>query len=881
MNEKTPDKTVSGLLQSLMKSPRLTKELPKGKAPSGTELTTLGVLLIRQDDGRFFINLTGVKVFSGISEFVQLMAGNVIQQSASSQADIMVQQVVDSQLTPELDEMGIAHVLLYVRSKPARQLLGFQEAFRRKLRLVFDIIQSPRWGGLLFPSFFGVRDDHRAGEAQQDLPALLFPFHIRPQSPEEDHYLLVEHDPEGKFLRITIENAAESRLYLKRIPHRVVKDLDHRYSIQDKGKVAEQIFQGIHRECQNQQDEYMEIPGRQPVLFERLIDAGLRDIVHIKFRWPLEDSGLLVFDREKKVARLLSRVLYLFEDQKIIEALAGGSLLEMLSGEHRVFLDVSRGGACLNISLFEQRETVTIDEHLEKLPCLSALVDGLSTTLEDVRVVLIHHITSQILGLIKALDRLDCAFLQILFIKYKGVVPDRHQEALFTLPESRFRYHALQRVETRDSVEGCYILSKHYSPLDRLESVEKTLLRGGMDYFQAMRMVAGHLFFSEARIAASRGQRILLIEDGGYMAPLINRFCLENRTLRESLAYFSIDKESGIEPFPTESELDQPLSTWLEGIFPGSIEHTRNGYDHLREVESARGRLAFPACSIAVSKLKNIVEARECSAAILNAVESIFHGMGHILSRRNVLVTGCRGNIGRNLMKDLSYRIVDGSLCGVDIVVEGPAEQPMRSGTGRDYLERKTVRDIPEEVLLDLDLIIGTVGRSVIEEDILEKLVVEGRKSALFFASGSTKTVEFSHLTHWLQRLVDSPRPAVRGIPVSIRIAPFKDPQTGLVQGNRVRFRFKEQAGDQAQGQARVPSRPRVQPARCKDLYLLGDLMPINFLYYGVPAEIIDEVLCQLLQLSTGFIRAVRENRPLPPRLLAVDREIDADANPI
>lgn len=871
MRENPPDKTVSGILHSLMKSPRFARDLQQGRAPSQSELTSLGALLIRQDDGRYFINLTDVKVFSGISEFVQLMAGNIIQQSGASPADVMVQQVVDSQLTPELDEMGIAHVLLYVRSRPARQILRFQDAFRRQLRLVFDAIQSARWGGLLFPSSFGIQGAEQSGAVPRDPPALLFPFHIKPRTTDEEYYLLVEHDLEGKFLRITIESAEESRLFLKRIPHRVVKDLDDRFSLQDAGKFAEQIFQGMHRECLNQQDEYAEIPGRQPALFERLINAGLRDIVHIKFRWPSEDSGLLLFDHDKKIVGLLSKILLLFEDQHIVDVLSGGCLLEMLSGEHRVFLDISRGGACLNISLFEQREAVTIDEHLEKLPVLSALVNGAAPAFKDVRVVLIHHITSQILGLIKAFDRLDCAFLQILFIKYKGVVPDRHLESLFTLPEDRFRYHALQRVETRDSVEGCYILSKQYSPSDDLGLLERELLGRGMDYFQAMRMVAGHLFFREAFAARRLKQQLLLVEDGGYMAPLINQFCLEGKTLRQSLGYFSIDGSSSLKDFPTPEELDQPLGVWLEHIFPGSIEHTRNGYDHLRRVESSYGQLAFPACSIAISNLKNVEEARECSAALLHAVESIFHGMGHLLSRRHAMITGCRGNIGRNLMKDLSQRIVHGSLCGIDIVVPELSEHPMRSGTAAKYLETKTVYEIPEDVLLDLDLIIGTVGQSVIKQDIFERIVMEGRQKAVFFASGSTKTVEFSDLTQWLQGLVDAPNPAIRNIPVKIRFTPVKDPQTGLIQGNRARIHFEEPLPVKGQG----------QPISHKDLYLLADLMPINFLYYGVPAEIVDEVLCQLLRLSSGFVGALRENRRLAPKLLAVDHQIDADANPI
>ncbi len=90
-----------------------------------------------------------------------------------------------------------------------------------------------------------------------------------------------------------------------------------------------------------------------------------------------------------------------------------------------------------------------------------------------------------------------------------------------------------------------------------------------------------------------------------------------------------------------------------------------------------------------------------------------------------------------------------------------------------------------------------------------------------------------------------------------------------MIQGNRASIHFKE---------------PVVVNGRSfthKDLCLLGDLMPVNFLYYGVPAEIIDEVLCQLLQLTTGFIKALKEDRLPEPRLLAVDHEIDADAKPL
>ena len=64
-----------------------------------------------------------------------------------------------------------------------------------------------------------------------------------------------------------------------------------------------------------------------------------------------------------------------------------------------------------------------------------------------------------------------------------------------------------------------------------------------------------------------------------------------------------------------------------------------------------------------------------------------------------------------------------------------------------------------------------------------------------------------------------------------------------------------------------------------KHLYLLGDLTPINFLYYGIPREIIDQVMCQLIKVSLGLIDKYSNGVRLPPRLLAVDREIDVNAD--
>jgi len=66
-----------------------------------------------------------------------------------------------------------------------------------------------------------------------------------------------------------------------------------------------------------------------------------------------------------------------------------------------------------------------------------------------------------------------------------------------------------------------------------------------------------------------------------------------------------------------------------------------------------------------------------------------------------------------------------------------------------------------------------------------------------------------------------------------------------------------------------------------KQLFLLADLSPINFLYYGVPTEIMDAILSQLLRVSLGMNRHCLLRTLPPPGLYAVDHQIDEWGNKI
>ncbi|MFH1037916.1 MAG: hypothetical protein V1789_04495 [PVC group bacterium] len=851
MKKQAGKKEIGSILDNLMKSSRFARS---GKTPPvlhGSLLTIFGVPLIEQHDGGFLIDMTAVKVFSGIPGFVSSLAKLVVEKCRGPVTDILSQVVVDSESTPELAALGVTHVVVYARNVVARYLAEGQESFARHLRLIFDAIQTPKWGGLLFPRAFESRGDAADQRGEDENRALLFPFHTG----AEKYFALLEYDRERHFLRITIEDAAQSRLFLKRIPHRVVKDSGRRHYGQDISTLAERIFTGIHNECQNQRDEYMEIPGRQPALFELLIESGLGEVHGAVFRWTREVAESLLLNGSATFISLLSKILVLLEDESVTHTLADGNVIEMVAGATHVYIDLSRKKRFLNLSIGERRPRPDMRFHLKKMPSLlRTLESDRRATLENYRVFLIHHATSEVLGFIKTLEEARCACLTTLFIRYRGIIPGFYLDDLLSLPDRNFHFYALQRLEQQASVEGAYILSGQFSSLKGMENLDAALRKQRGGYLDSMRLAAGHLFFREALAARGEGRKLLIIEDGGYIAPLLNRFCHAGKTLSAALEFFSLEPLPGM-------RADVPLKEWLDDILPATFEHTSNGYYQLRDVEQTDGQLVFPAFTIALSKYKNVNEAEACAYSILNAVESIFHGLGRSFMNRHVLVLGSRGNIGHFLFKAARERVSYGSVRGLDLKV--PAGSPVG---GAEYY---AIGEMPEEEWKALDLFLGVTGTSVIQRDFLEKLIVGGEVRDIFFASGSTKTIEFSDVTGWIEELAASDKPVIGGYPVRLEKIPIRDPQTATLQGHRVRIIFAD--GVEIAG---------ISPGdRGKNLYLLGDSMPINFLYYGVPGEVMDGVFEELFCLLTGFVAAHEKGFRYPPAIYAVDRNIDKHAS--
>ncbi|MBL8018410.1 MAG: hypothetical protein JNM27_01980 [Leptospirales bacterium] len=814
---------------------------------SAIELTSLGVPLLAGEAGRLVLDLSDLKLFKGLSVLAGMLGEEILDQARRG-ADIAVQHRIVPGITPQLEELGITGITIHARKSVLKSLPSYRSEFHTQIRAVFGTLQRPSWGGVLFPEFFGQE------RLESNPPGLVFPYHLHFEQEEIDYFFLVERDIQGAFLRITIETEGEGRLDLKKIPHFVVNDLNRRTYLQGLTHMAESMQTGIRRESENFQNEHLEDKARQPSFFAQIEQAGLDQCEIITVHWPIDSEERLISGPPDETIDFLRRCLIVLEDREIVAKLHSQEI-EVISGNRRAYLDLSRRGRSLNLSLDVPRKFPDIRRYLAKMPILETLSQKRPDSLKGVRVFLIHHITGEILATIRALENMNCDFLRVLFVKYAGIVPAEYLETLLSLPEDQFAFHGLNKIEPSGSVEGYYILSRQYSPITKFGLLDQLLHAKRSAFFEAMQTAAGHLFFVEAGHCIRDNKKLLLMEDGGYLAPQINALCLEGKTVKQAMVHYGIEpgkKNEGLKAVlpVADAVFNKPLAAWLQDFFCGSVEHTRNGYDRLLAVQTKHKRLQFPALSIAISNTKREMESREVSVSILHAIESVLHGQGLVLSNRRALVLGSRGAIGRCLVSHLKDRMGPASVSGVDIIVNA------KNQNDQGIAEAATPAKLSHHLLYDADIIIGVIGKSILTDDLIGDLILNHKRPSIFFASGSTKTLEFTHLSQFIEKLRRMKEPSIKGKSVRVESEPVRDPQTGLIQGSKIRIELNKQV---------------------RSLYLLGGLTPINFLYYGVPTETMDPVLTQLVQAAAGLTRN-RNGKHLPARLLAVDHEITPDA---
>ena len=792
--------------------------------------TSLGPVCERHG-GTWTVDLTELPLFHGLSVLSRALGDLVIEQADSERIDISVERAIHPRENPELlHALGVSLVKVVAEHEVLGSIAHHPELFQDHLRVLFGTLQRAPYREALF-----------APAAQ----ALVFDFAFPSAAGPVDTRFVLERvaarGGERCFLRITIEDPRGRRLSLDSIPHLRVADLSARTFIAGSTRIAQTWREGARREAERGRRSFVEHRKAHSHLFAQFGKAGLGGIERVCISWAEGFVPTLVEGDPAELDHLFKRALLALEDRAIRERLRERETVRVVVGDLSLYLDQAQLGRELNISLGAARERLDVDAFLERMPVLSGVVARAGAQpLAGVKVFLVHHTTAEVLGLIAALRQLGCRDLETLFVNYAGETPATYLGPLLDLPAAEFRCLSLANVPDESSVEGHYRLSTQFSTLANEAELARALAFRRGRFYESMQAAALLEFWRQAARAEKEERKLLLIEDGGYLAPALHRAWLEDRTVAESL--------HEIDPHCADHRRVRDV---LDRVLLGSVEHTRNGFNRLEALQREHGQLAYPAFSIAISRHKVEVESREVATSILNAIENVLAGEGQILSRRRCLVLGSRGAIGSLLMRDLRTRLnqPDEQLCGVDLRVAAPAP-----GEARAY------RDLPLELRRRVDLVLGVIGQCVLEGPDLEDWLLHGEPAQLWLASGSTKTEEFCRLADWIDGLLRQSAPRLGGRPLQLRVHDLHDAVTGRTYGQRYRFRVGE---------------------RRRDVVLVAGGRPVNFLFYGVPTEMIDEVLAQLANTSLGLLRRVQAGAPPPPRLHAVDREIDADGNPL
>ena len=797
--------------------------------------TTLGPR-IEMRDGFAILDLGDLPIFHGLSVLSRALGEMVVATTRADQVDVHVERQVRPGENPELvHDLGISRVKLCAEHQTIQNIAEHPELFQDQLRAVLGTLQRHRYRQALIPP-----DDKKPH-------ALIFDFAkhdavLRHRCVLE--YIVSNRAVRRGYLRITIEDPAGRRLDLSSIPHVFVEDLDSRQFIAGSTRIAQTWSDGVRRESERGHHSFVEIRRPHRHLFRQLDKAGLDRFQKLDIHWGDAESKLVLDSEPSELEHLLKRVLLALEDREVRRLLHARVVVRIDCGIHRVHLDISHLGRVLNLSIGAHRERIDVRSFLERMPTLTAVANDETLPLAGIKVFLVHHITAEVIGLIAALRQLGCRDLTCLFVSYAGEPPAAWLESLLDLPSEEFRSLALVHVPDIKSVEGQFRLSSQHSHIAGEERLTEALAKRRLRYVDAMQVMATFAFVQQMRCAEADGEKCLIIEDGGYLAPRLNEACIAGETVRSFVA--------DVEP---DCRDERPLRAVLDGMLIGSIEHTRNGYARLAAVQERKSTLAFPAFSIAISRLKLDVESKEVAVSILNAIENVLHACGKILSRRHCLVLGSHGAIGKNLVHNLLRRLAEPrtQLTAVDLAAPTDGK-----GERLSYPVARAYSELPKADRRRIDLVVGVTGCSVMTGDDLLEWLLEGEPNELMLASGSMKTEEFAELMAFVDSLLAQSAPTIGGLPCKLHVLELNDPMTGRAFGHRYRITW-DKAGTR----------------RMKEIVFLANGTPVNFMFYGVPTELIDEVLAELLSVSLGLVRRT-STQQLSPALYAVDHEITA-----
>lgn len=804
--------------------------------------TSLGVNLQKENSDVFKIDLTNLRIFWGLSILSRTLGDEIVERVITSPGDIAILYKLNPNINSELCEMHIGYIQIHARAGVLKDILIFREEFQDHLRTVFGTFQRQAWAKVIHPEFYG--------ENPRTFPskALVFPFHHNSENENVDYQFILERVPNqveaGDFIfRLTIERFDRANIDLKSIDHMIVDDLSSRIYIGGSTKISESVHSSLIGSSQKGEREYIEENRRFSRVFEQIEKTSLGKLNQLNFFWEKSFAGFLMDSNPQSSLPLFKKIFLILEDQEITKIIKEGYTIHIINGKIDVYIDLSRLDRVLNYSFNQRRISLQMSHYLSRMPELEAIAQQSQHKLNfnNTKIFLIHHITSEILALLEAYRVLGADYVNVCFVKYGGKIPPIYLDILLDLPTDSFYMSGLE-LKISSERKTYYSISPLFSDNSDLAGLKEFMDKEELGFFPAMKLLATHLFLKLCLSCYENKEKLLLVEDGGYIAPFLNNFALEGFSFKDVALEYKYEINSSIG--------NLPIADILSKVLVGTVEHTRNGYDRLLNVEKEKGKLFLPAYSIAISNQKVKEESKEVAQSILKAIEDVLHGQGKILSRRKFLVLGSSGNIGGFLCKYLKgSRLHDTNDHLIEIDIKNKTTESWTFAS---------IDQVSREKLLKTDLFLGVIGESILKSDFWSDFIFHSESKNIYLASGSTKTAEFSHFIDWLNQLLLNKIDSINGTKVNVELRRIIDPQSQMDQGGIACFKFLKDGKNVE-----------------RNVFMLSDLSPVNFLYYGAPTEIMDTIISDLLTVSLGIVEQEKSGKLPTGKLYAVDHEID------
>lgn len=564
----------------------------------------------------------------------------------------------------------------------------------------------------------------------------------------------------------------------------------------------------------------------------------------------------------------------------------------------------------------DTREDYNIYNCLKNMPhCIKSMKitrgdkDGKTGTnrpLENTICVAVHHLDDKSYGGLCVLREWGAVDMATIFVGYNplqtkiwGKMVDDIPDSLFTAcilePESKPASEPAWAESTYKISEDFYKFpSEKQLPADEFNDIFKGKMSGNgnpLPFLDAQRSLCAYNFLRAIAQGHNENKTVFVWEDGGYLNPIIDTAIEDGLTVAEFREKYYLPADE-----VTDSYLDKDFASALKDVFIGSVELTRNGYDNSAAISEKRD-MNTKLFSIAASYEKIMLEGDSITLSCIDALSQVLYSTGCGLRDRTVLVVGARGNLGRLSVNHLANMLgkPKEQLWGCDLKVNWPRPEP---GTIPDWIEWASsdkpldnvagevvsYQELSEEVRYGFDVILGWTGgpktvyengkelhyQTISGQDVADWLTKGKKKSNLYLVSGSTKTVEFSDVLKWLEAVISTPEEKrsingitideliVEAIPDRLSIAAVMqmwpdgagEPPKTIERNFGTQFTFKfEQNGVKV----------------TKTLYLVNNTMPVNFMFYGTPTEIMDMTYSQVTSCAAALVQDKNDDKGIYP----------------